>query len=73
MRVEEIKVMQYEELSDSAKESAKDWYRSVDTSYNWWDDALASIKAFADVSQQTKEVHKPEFKETNLTLSRTGR
>lgn len=31
------------------------------------------IKAFADVSQQTKEVHKPEFKETNLTLSRTGR
>ena len=49
MRVEEIKVMQYEELSDSAKESAKDWYRSVDTSYNWWDDALASIKAFADV------------------------
>jgi len=31
------------------------------------------IKAFADVSQQTKEIHKPEFKETNLTLQLSGR
>lgn len=49
MRVEEIKVMQYEELSDCAKQSAKEWFRSVDTEYVWWDDCLASVKAFCDV------------------------
>ncbi len=38
MRVVETKVYEYEELSDAAKEKARDWYREGNlSSYEWWD------------------------------------
>lgn len=37
MRIKETKVYQYEELSDKAKEKARDWYREDNLDYEWWD------------------------------------
>lgn len=37
MRMKETKVYQYEELSDKAKEKARDWYRDGNLDYEWWD------------------------------------
>lgn len=42
-----VNVYQYAELSEKAKEKARDWYRSGDE-YHWADDELASLKAFAE-------------------------
>jgi hypothetical protein len=37
MRTEEIKVFQFNELSDSAKETARDRYRRFALDYDWWE------------------------------------
>ena len=37
MRIEETKVYQYEELSDQAKEKAREWFGRDDPDYDWWD------------------------------------
>lgn len=47
MRTIETKVFEFGELSDAAKEKARDWYREG-LEYGWADDAMASIKALAD-------------------------
>ena len=48
MRIVEIEVFQYKELSDTAKQKARDWYcEGMD--YYWWDDALASVRGFCDL------------------------
>lgn len=47
MRVVEEKVFLFNELSDSAKETARDWYRDG-MEYFWWDDAIDSIKKFCN-------------------------
>lgn len=41
-------VFKYEELSDRAKEAARNWYRSCGDCYHWGDDNLSSLEAFAD-------------------------
>jgi hypothetical protein len=45
MRTIELEVVKFEELSDSAKDNARDWYRKGND-YFWWNDALKSIEAF---------------------------
>jgi hypothetical protein len=45
MRIVEEKILKYEELSDSAKETAKDWWKDC-IDYAWWKDAYDSIEAF---------------------------
>ena len=47
MQIIETKVYFYDELSDSAKESAKEWWRDV-LDYPWFEDSINSIKAFCD-------------------------
>ena len=37
MRIVETKVYKYEELSDSAKERAREWYLEGGLCYDWWD------------------------------------
>ena len=47
MEIVEVKVYKFEELSDSAKDTARQWFREGND-YFWWDDALGSIKAFCN-------------------------
>jgi hypothetical protein len=37
MRTEEIKIYTFDELSDEAKEKAREWYRRGALDYEWWD------------------------------------
>ena len=37
MRIKETKVYQYEELSDKAKEKAREWFARDYPDYDWWD------------------------------------
>ena len=37
MRVAEVPVYKFEELSDEAKETARNWWREDGLSYDWWD------------------------------------
>lgn len=37
MRIKETKVYQYDELSDKAKEKARDWFREASSGYEWWE------------------------------------
>ena len=58
MRVIETKIYKYDELSDSAKQSARDWYAS-DLGYDWWDctyDDFARICEILGVELDTKVV-----------------
>lgn len=47
MRIVEEKILKYEELDDSAKETAKEWWKDG-LDYPWWRDAHESIKVFCD-------------------------
>lgn len=47
MRTETINIYTFDELSDAAKEKAREWYRNG-MEYFWWNDSLESIKAFCD-------------------------
>ena len=47
MRVATVEVYKFDELSDAAKDRAREWYREG-MHYPWWDDAFASITAFCD-------------------------
>ena len=47
MRTQTINIYTFDELSDMAKEKARDWYRDS-MEYFWWNESLDSIKAFAD-------------------------
>jgi hypothetical protein len=47
MRIVEEKIYQFEELEDSAKESARDWWRGV-VDYPYHGENITSIKAFCE-------------------------
>lgn len=47
MRTETINIYTFDELSDAAKEKARDWYKDG-MEYFWMDESLESIKAFCD-------------------------
>ena len=36
MRTETVNIYKFSELSESAKEKARDWYRDGDLDYDWW-------------------------------------
>lgn len=40
MRIKETKVYKYDELSDHAKEKARDWYRQTNSDDNYWSEAV---------------------------------
>lgn len=44
MREESVKIYQFNELSDSAKETARDEYRNIGMQYTWWDCAINDVK-----------------------------
>lgn len=47
MRVKQTEVFQFSELSDSAKEKARDWWRGVSAGdYSWSDESLSSTEKF---------------------------
>jgi len=52
MKTIEINLYQFNELSESAKQTAIEWYRSVNLDYDWWefiyDDAKESNQVRAD-------------------------
>ena len=48
MRIKETKIYQYDELSENAKEKAREWYREVD--YDWWD------CLYEDFAERAKEL-----------------
>lgn len=45
--IQKFNVYRFSELSDDAKEKAKQWYQGCGDAYIWGDDALESIKALA--------------------------
>lgn len=49
MREVTTKVYQFSELSDDAKEVARQWYRDTADEYFWLDEGLNSIKAFCNL------------------------
>jgi len=48
MRTIEKTVYMFSELSDDAKEKARDWWRSCDEGDVWRDEYIGSVKAFCD-------------------------
>lgn len=48
MKTIETTVYNFNELSDKAKEKAREWYRNTNQDYNWSDESLASLKALAN-------------------------
>lgn len=47
MRTIEKTIYKFDELSDSAKERARGWYRSG-LDYPWWDEVKSSLSSFCD-------------------------
>jgi len=45
MEIVEVKVYKFEELSDSAKDTARQWFREG-FDYPWFQDSMDSVKAF---------------------------
>jgi hypothetical protein len=45
MEIVEVCVYKFEELSDSAKDTARSWFKDGND-YPWWTESLGSIKAF---------------------------
>lgn len=50
MRIKETKVYTYEELSDKAKEKAREWFRRDYPDYDWWD------LTYDDIAERAEEL-----------------
>lgn len=48
MRAVEITVYQFEELSDDAKERAREWYKGPGFCFAWLDESINSIEVFCE-------------------------
>jgi hypothetical protein len=46
VRTVQISIYNYNELSDKAKERARDWYRCIRTEYAWMDESQESITTY---------------------------
>jgi len=59
MRIIETKAYQYAELSDKAKEKARDWYRDASAGDSYWSDSViedaATIAGFLGVTLRTHD------------------
>lgn len=49
MRVIEKTLYKYEELSDSAQEKARDWYRQCGLDYDWWGSSYEDFASVAEI------------------------
>lgn len=49
MRAIEVKAYKFAELSESAKERAREWYREGNLDYDWWDSIYETAAAAADL------------------------
>lgn len=49
MRVIEKTLYKYEELSDSAQEKARDWYRQDGLDYDWWGSSYEDFASVAEI------------------------
>lgn len=49
MRIVKTKVYKYEELSDSAKQRAREWYLEGGLCYDWWDDSYEYFCRVAEI------------------------
>lgn len=49
MRTEQISVFKFDELSESAKEKAREWYRNVSSSDDWYDSVYEDAKQVASL------------------------
>lgn len=47
MRIDQVEVFTFDELSDKAKEKARDWYRQAGESDQWWDGVYEDAKDVA--------------------------
>jgi len=60
MRIIETKAYQYAELSDKAKEKARDWYRDASADDNYWSNPViedaATVAGFLGVTLRTRDV-----------------
>ena len=45
MEIVEVKIYSFEELSEDAKDTARDWFRQG-LDYPWFDESMSSIRAF---------------------------
>lgn len=57
MRTEEITIYKFDELSESAKEKAREWYRDGALDYQWWDyqyEAFQTLCEFFGIKLNTK-------------------
>lgn len=71
MRTIELEVLTFEELSDSAKDNARDWFREGNE-YFWWKDSLKSIEEFcSEFGVKIKDYQvgtwRPSYMETNAS------
>lgn len=61
MRIKKTEVFKFAELSDAAKEKAREWYRSGALDYDWWDfiyDDAATIAGLIGIDLFTNVVKK---------------
>ena len=49
MRTETISIYTFDELSDTAKEKAREWYRNGAFDYEWWDCTYEDAKTIANL------------------------
>ena len=48
MRTISFNAYKFDELSDEAKENARDWWSGIGEEYFWWNEAVQSLEAFCD-------------------------
>lgn len=70
-----LNLYKFDELSDSAKDVAREWWRNgLGNDYFWWNDSEASIKAFCDhfgvtIKDYSIGAFQPSWLETNAENS----
>ena len=62
--IKETEVFTFEELSDSAKEKARDWYREGNLSFDWWGGVYETAETAAkllgiDIDRKTRNSSQP--------------
>ena len=49
MRIQTIAIYEFNELTDEAKENARDWYRANGLDYEWWDCTIQEYKELGEL------------------------
>lgn len=64
VKIKETEVFTFEELSECAKEKARDWYKEGNLSYEWWDSVYEMAETAAkllgiDIDRKTRSSSQP--------------